>query len=160
MATLHFICGRAGAGKTTLARALGQSLPAIVFCEDEWVATLGFEVHSLEQYLEASRRVRAVIGPLAITLLHQGVSVVFDFAANTVRGRTWVRSLFEAANADHVLHFIDTPPAQCLANVHRRNEEKPAGVYWGPVSDALVEAVNVHFIAPSDEEGFTLKTAC
>ncbi len=30
MATLHFICGLAAAGKTTLARALGRTLPAVV----------------------------------------------------------------------------------------------------------------------------------
>jgi predicted kinase len=47
MATPHFICGKAGAGKTTLARALGRTLPAVVFCEEEWLVTLGFEVRSL-----------------------------------------------------------------------------------------------------------------
>lgn len=100
MATRHFICGKAGSGKTTLARALGRSLPAVVFCEDEWIAALGFEVRTLEDYLDASSRCRRLIGTMVPDLLRFGGSVVFDFAANTVRGRVWVRSLFEAAGAD------------------------------------------------------------
>jgi predicted kinase len=131
MATLHFICGKAGSGKTTLARALGRSLPAIIFCEDEWISTLGFQVRTLEDYLEAAARCRKVIGRLVPELLRQGVSVVFDFAGNTVRSRAWVRTLFEAAGADHVLHLIEASDEECLANIHRRNEEQPEGAYWG-----------------------------
>ena len=129
MATLHFICGKAGAGKTTLARALGQSLPAAVFCEDEWISTLGFEIRSLDDFLQASTKCRALIGPLAVQLLQLGVSVVFDFAGNTPKARQWVRSLLDAAGADHVLHVIEASDADCLANIHRRNDEKPANVY-------------------------------
>jgi hypothetical protein len=45
-----------GSGKTTLARELGRTLPAIVFVEDEWIATLGFEIRSLEDFRLASQR--------------------------------------------------------------------------------------------------------
>jgi predicted kinase len=154
MATLHFICGKAGAGKTTLARELGRSLPAVVVCEDEWIATLGFTVRSLEDYVDASGRCQKLISSLVPDLLRQGVSVVLDFAANTVRRRKWVRSLFESAGADHVLHWIEASDAECLGNIHRRNDEKPPGVYWGPVSDELFHAVSPHFVPPSAEEGF------
>jgi hypothetical protein len=83
MATLHFICGKAGAGKTTLARELGRTLPAVVFVEDEWIDTLGFEIKSLEDFRIASIKVRKLIASLTSDLLRLGVSVVFDFAGNT-----------------------------------------------------------------------------
>jgi predicted kinase len=154
VATLHFIGGKAGAGKTTLARELGRTLPAVVFCEDEWICTLGFEIRGIEDFLQASARCRELIGNLTQDLLRMGVSVVFDFGANTEKERRWVRSLFEAAGADHVLHLLEAGDAECLANIHRRNQERPPGIYWGHVPDALFHAVNPHITPPDPEEGF------
>ena len=107
--------------------------------------------------VRASSKWRSLIGPLASELLRLGVSVVFDFAGNTVKSRQWVRAAFEAANADHLLHVIEASDAECLANIHRRNDEKPPGVYWGYVSDATFHAVTAHYAPPQPEEGFRIR---
>ena len=158
MAKLHFICGKAGAGKTTLARELGRTLPAVVICEDEWICRLGFEIGSLEDFATASSKCRSLIGPLAGELLRLGVSVVFDFAGNTTKSRQWVRNIFQSANAEHVLHVIEATDTQCLANIHRRNDEKPSGVYWGHVTDETFHGVTAYFAPPQPEEGFLTLT--
>ena len=157
MATLHFICGKAGAGKTTLARDLGRTLPALVICEDEWISRLGFEIQSLDDFVSASSKCRSLIEPLAGDLLRLGTSVVFDFAGNTVKSRQWVRAIFEGAGADHVLHVIDATDAQCLASIHTRNHEKPSGVFWGHVADETFHAVTAHFAPPQPDEGFSTR---
>jgi predicted kinase len=157
MATLHFICGKAGAGKTTLARALGRSLPAAVFIEDEWIVKLGFEIRSLDDFIAASTRCRSVIGPLVVELLGLGLHVVLDFAGNTVRSRQWVRGLFEVAGAEHVLHLLEASDAECLARLHRRNQEQPPGIYFGHVGDEMFHAVTAYFAPPAPEEGFRVQ---
>ena len=94
--------------------------------------------------------------PLVIDLLRLNVSVVLDYPANTVQRRAWIRSLFDAASADHVLHWVEASDAECLDNIHRRNAEKPTGIYWGEVSDEQFHAVNPYVVPPTPDEGFNL----
>ena len=125
-----------------------------VFVEDEWIDTLGFEIKSLEDFGVASIKVRKLIASLTSDLLSERVSVVFDFAGNTRKDRQWVRRIFEDTNVDHLLHIIEATDEQCLANIHRRNEEKPPGIYSGHVSDETFHAVTAHFLPPQEDEGF------
>ena len=52
-ATLHFVAGMAGAGKTTLARKLAAERPAVFISEDEWLFHLAEPIETLDQYLAA-----------------------------------------------------------------------------------------------------------
>ncbi|HYU79864.1 MAG TPA: AAA family ATPase [Vicinamibacterales bacterium] len=156
MAALHFICGKAGSGKTTLARKLGRDLPAVVICEDEWLSRIAEPINNLSDYLKAAARCRSVLAPHVAELLKLGVSVVFDFAGNTRRDRLWVRSIFETAGADHVLHYLPAADATCRARVHLRNETRPDGVFFGVVTDEQVDEVNRYFDAPGVDERFNV----
>jgi predicted kinase len=155
MATLHFISGKAGAGKTTLARQIARTVPAVLICEDQWISRLADPVENLQQYLAASARIRSVIGPLSVDLLKLGTSVVFDFAGNTVNDRRWIRSIFERATADHRLHYVPADDGTCRARIRQRNVSKPEGVFFGVVTDQQVDEVNKFFAPPAAEEGFT-----
>src|SRR5687767_6365624 len=136
MATLHFIYGWPGAGKTTLARDLGERERGIVFVEDEWVATIASErITRLQQYIELSTRIRRLIAPLATRLLVLGVPVVFDFAGNTPAHRAWAKAIADAASTEHLLHVLDVPADECRRRLHERNATRPAGLYFGDVAD-------------------------
>ena len=153
--TLHFFCGKAGAGKTTVASRLAQDHGAILISEDICMLRLfGDQMKTFDDYVRLSTRLKDVIGPIATDLLEAGQSVVLDFQANTKAGRSWFRSVFEQAGAAHVLHFVDTPDETCLTQIAKRNLERPEG------SHHLTEADFIHvssfFQAPEAAEGFNV----
>lgn len=156
IATLHFFCGKAGAGKSTRARALAESTDAILISEDIWLSRLyGEEMKDFEDYKRLSVRLKTVIGPLAIDLLRAGNDVVLDFPANTRATRAWFRTVFEAAGAAHVLHYLDSADAACLAHIAQRNAERPEGSHH--LSAEQFAAISAYFVAPSADEGFTVR---
>jgi predicted kinase len=58
---LCFFCGRAGAGKSTLARQMSAARQAILICEDQWLARLFDGAPTLEAYLERRGRIRNLL---------------------------------------------------------------------------------------------------
>ena len=155
--TLHFFCGRLAAGKTTLARQIAAAESAVFFCEDIWLSKLSPGIRSLEDYVEWSRRCRGVMEPLIVQILQSGSSVVLDFGGNTVRERSWVRSLFAAAGSDHVLHYLDVPEEICLQRLMDRNKDRPEGLYFASTTEEEFRAISRYFEPPSPEEGFLIE---
>jgi predicted kinase len=154
--TLHFLCGKAGAGKSTLARQLAVEHQAVLICEDVWLARLyGDEMATFDDYRVRSLRLRSVVGPLVTDLLRAGQSVVLDFPANTRASRAWYRSLFEDASARHVLHHIDTPDRLCLDRIAARNVERPEGSHH--LSEADFAHITSFFEPPQAAEGFDIQ---
>jgi hypothetical protein len=67
-----------------------------------------------------------------------------------------VRSIFESASADHVLHYLPADDRTCRSRVRQRNETQPQGVFFGVVSEAQIDEVNKYFVPPGAEEGFNV----
>jgi predicted kinase len=155
-ATLHFFCGKAGAGKSTIARELAAAEGAILLCEDVWLARLhGEEMKTFEDYRRFSQRLRTVVGPLATDLLRGGCSVVLDFPGNTRAARAWFRALAEEAGASHVLHFVDSADATCLARIAERNVQRPEGSHH--LTPEQFAAISAFFEPPEAGEGLVLR---
>lgn len=154
-ATLHLICGKIAAGKSTLAAGLASRPGTIRIAEDDWLATLyRDEQKTLEDYVRNSRRLRAVMGDHIVALLRAGLSVVLDFPANTPASRLWMRGLFERAGVGHRLHFLDLPDDVCKARLRARNA---AGTHAFNASDAEFDLFTSYFVPPAAEEGFEIE---
>jgi predicted kinase len=151
-AMLHMLCGKMAAGKSTLTAELGRTPSTVVISEDLWLGHLfGPEMKDVADYVRCSRRLRDAIGPHVQDLLRLGMSVALDFPANTLSTRAWMRTLFEGAQADHRLHFLDVPDEVCKARLRARNA---AGTHPFAPSDADFDVITSYFVPPSEAEGF------
>lgn len=154
--TLHFFCGKAGAGKTTVASRLAQEHGAILISEDIWLLRLyGDQMKVFDDYIRFSKKLKTIVGPLAVDLLNAGHSVVLDFQANTKAGRAWFRSVFEQAGAAHVLHFVNASNEACLARIAKRNVERPEGSHH--LTEEDFTHVTSFFQEPEENEDFNVE---
>jgi predicted kinase len=154
-ATLYFVCGKMAAGKSTHARELARTRAAVLLEEDHFLATLfGGAIHSVEDYLLYSSRVRDALSDHIVALLRRGISVVLDFPANTPNQRRWFRLLIDGSHCEHELHYLDVADDVCKAQLRERSKALPAGTPW--TTDAEFEAVTKYFQPPSAEEGFNV----
>jgi predicted kinase len=151
---LHVLTGKIAAGKSTLAARLAAETGGLVLAEDHWLPTLyPAQITSLEDYRRESERLRAAIAPLIVDLLHRGLTIILDFPANTVAGRTWMRGLADAVGITATLHFLDLPDELCRARLHARNA---AGTHAYQASDAEFDQFTAHFVGPEVSEGFRI----
>ena len=153
-ATLHLLCGKIAAGKSTLAGQLAAQPGTILISEDDWLAGLfGPEMRTVQDYVQFSARLRSVIAPHIEALLRQGLSVVLDFPANTRRNREWMREIFSNAQSRHCLHVLDVPDAICKARLETRNAQ---GDHAFAPSAEQFDHITRYFEEPTAAEGFTI----
>ncbi len=151
---LHLLCGKIGAGKSTLAHTLADAPGSLLVSEDHWLARLyPGEQNSLEDYVRNAGRLRAAMEAHLVALLRAGMSLVLDFPANTPASRAWMRGLAEAAGCAHRLHWLDVPDAICLARLRQRNAE---GRHEFTVSDEEFAHFTRRFVPPGADEGLTV----
>lgn len=153
---LHMLCGKIASGKSTLAAELARKPGTVLIAEDEWLSVLfGDQMHTVSDYVRASRKLRDVMGPHVSMLLMSGVSVVLDFPANTRALRGWMRGIYEEVGAGHKLHFLDLEEDICKQRLHARNQ---AGEHQFAASDAQFHQICAAFQPPIAAEGFDVIT--
>lgn len=152
--TLHLMCGKVAAGKSTLAAELAKADNTILVGEDEWLAALfAQELQKPKDYLRCAAKLRAAMAPHIVVLLDAGLSVVLDFQANTVEGRAWMRSLLDQSDADHQFHVLMPSDEVCLARLRNRNESDQ---HPFTVTDEQFHQISAYFVPPTPDEGFNL----
>ncbi|HZO56740.1 MAG TPA: ATP-binding protein [Bryobacteraceae bacterium] len=152
--TLYLLCGRIAAGKSTLARRLAARPATLLITMDDWMSILfPTENRTIEDFARLSTRLREAMGPHVVNILRQNLSVVLDFPANTVRWRSWMRSLIDEANVAHELHVLDVPDAICKERLRRRNA---GGVHQYQVDDVTYDQFMSYFVVPTPDEGFNV----
>lgn len=150
--SLHFMCGKAGAGKSTLSKALARQHNAALICEDIWLARLfPGEICNFDDYIKYSRRIKEVVAPLLVDMLARQ-SVVLDFPANTVQSRQWFQAIFQQAQSEHTLHYVSASNDLCLSRIAKRNLERPEGSH--ELDEATFMHITSFFEPPSPDEGF------
>jgi predicted kinase len=153
-ATLYLLCGKIAAGKSTLARKLATQPATLLITMDHWMSTLyPVENRTIEDFTRLSARLRDAIGPHIIDILRQDLSVVLDFPANTVRWRSWMRTLINEADVAHELHVLDLPDAVCKERLRQRNS---SGENPYQVDETTYDQFMSYFVLPTPDEGFNV----
>ena len=150
----HLLCGKAGAGKSTRTATLART-GAVPIVQDDWMAALfKDELVEMADYLHLMPKLRAAMDPHLVTLMRAGVSIVFDWPANTVQTRAWLADVARRGNAEARLYWLDTPDAVCLARVRRRDGsgDHPFTMTGEPFAELAS-----YFEPPTTAEGLTIE---
>jgi predicted kinase len=154
-AKLMFMCGKMAAGKSTVARDLAERRNAILLVQDELLERLfPGEITDIPAFIDRSLRLRTALAPHICAMLSKGVSIVLDFPGNTRAQRAWFREIFERANVEHELHFVDASDAVCKRQLKDRTKRLAPGTPW--TTDAEFDAITAYFQPPADDEAYNV----
>ncbi len=149
MPTLHMIYGFVGAGKTTFAKQLEHSLPAVRFTHDEWMNKLYGENPPLEYFAVYYGRVHGLIWLYAARLLELDQDVILDSGFWSRRSRDDARAKAKALGTETKLYFLDAPEAVMLGRTRKRNEHLQGSLY---IDDHAFELFKTRFEPLGEDE--------
>ena len=150
---MHLLAGLNAAGKTTLARRLQRSLPAVRFTLDEWMLRLHGLSYEHADYPAAAAACREVIWDTAVQVLKTGTPVILDWNLwSRERRAEWVSRAADVG-APCVLHYLKVP----LSTALERGRMRADGTAHRLSPDAIRHLAAL-FEPPTDWEGFVLET--
>ena len=121
MATAHLIHGYLGVGKTTFARRLEGSIPAMRFSPDEWVTRFYGDDPPAEHFADFCRRVSDQIDEIWPRCLQFGLDVVLDFGFWNRQERDDTRAKISALGAQARLYRLTCSDDEAWRRLEKRN---------------------------------------
>ena len=150
MATLFLICGLPGSGKTTLAKQLELSRPALRLSPDEWIAPLLSDVSDTVELDRLRSPVEAVQWEVAQRVLTLGLDVVLEWGFWSRAERASYRSQAEALGARVELRYLQVGRNELWARLSKRNAHLPPGTF--AVTEAQLDLWLSWFQPPTPDE--------
>jgi len=150
MATLFLICGLPGSGKTTLARQIEASRPALRLCPDEWISRILADPNDqaeLDRLRDPVEQIQWDMGRRALVL---GVDVVLEFGFWSREERAQFRSQAEALGARVELLYLEASRDELWARLQKRNANLPPDSFQ--VSEDQLDLWLSWFEAPLPDE--------
>ena len=150
MATVHLIHGFLGVGKTSFARRLEQSLPAIRFTHDEWMARLYGTDPPPEIFPEYFRRVSDQIASVWPRCVELGCDVVLDLNFWSRRQRDETRARIAEIGADSRLYRLACSDEEAWRRIENRNADLRGSLF---ISRSAFDALKKRFepLLPDEE---------
>lgn len=152
---IHLICGATGAGKTTYAIKLAETLPGVRFSIDEWMNTLFWMdapaeqdgAWAMQRVERCTAQMRLVIGEMART----GAPAVVDAGLTTMADRAAFTGWADTHGLRCRLHWLDVAPDIRWSRVGERNADGGGGTGF-EVTRAMFDFMENLWEPPTDEE--------
>jgi predicted kinase len=143
---LVLICGLPASGKSTLARRLAPSIPAIRLDKDAWTLQLGADLWDAE----FRGRLEHQLWQLSQELLAQGQSVILEWGHWARAERDEKRLGARTLGVGVELHYLHAPLEELIERAQRRN----ASVEWPapPMTRAHFAEWSLFFEPPDEAE--------
>ncbi len=147
--TIHLLCGKICAGKSTYAKKLHQENNGIILSCDELVLSI-FDEHLGDKHEEIVDRCKEYLYKLSIQMATSGYNVILDMGFWSKLERDTIKARFKNLDIPTKLHYIYVDDETQLLHIKERNSHLSKNCYY--VDETILRKCNNLFEAPSFEE--------